>query len=221
MSAKILLVEDVRTARVAMETFLVSEGFAVAAFKSAEEVLKSGPVFDLALLDINLPGKNGFKLGVRLRQQYPEVPILMLSGRDTTADQLRAFSIPVDDYIVKGTPHELILARILRALERVKTSPLIPARQEAKLFLDGQEIKVEELTPTEEDLVKVFANEPERYFTSGELLDFLRGKGFVCEESMLYVHIYNLRGKLEKYSLKVENVRGRGYHVLSTQKTKS
>ena len=221
MSAKILLVEDDRLARVAMETFLVSEGFEVVSFKSAEDALKAEPVFDLALLDINLPGINGFKLGQSLRKQYPNVPILILSGRDTAADQLRAFSLSVDDYIVKGTPHELILARIQRSLERVQTLKTTPVRREEMLRLGDQVIKANELTPTETDLIRIFANEPERYFTSGELLDLLRGKGFVCEESMLYVHIHNLRGELTKYSLQVEYIRGSGYRVISQKKTKS
>ena len=130
---KILIVEDEKLIREELETLLINAGFAVLSvtdFENTLEHIKAGSP-DLILLDINLPGQNGYSLCASVRK-YSDVPILFITGRSTTMDELQALTLGGDDFISKPYNIPILLARINSLLKRGQVS-----RQSGHLEYNG------------------------------------------------------------------------------------
>ena len=219
---KILLVEDEEKLARMVELELRYEGYEVEkAFDGREGLEKalSGD-FDLVLLDIMLPSLSGMEVLRRLRRES-QVPVIMVTARDTVVDKVSGLDSGADDYITKPFEIEELLARIRAALRKR------PARQESAVLTAGpltmdperHEVTVKgtpvELTRREFDLLRYLLENKEKVISRESLLDNVWGFDFVGETNAVDVYIRFLRAKIdEAFGIKlIHTVRGVGYVI--------
>ena len=221
MAERILLVEDEEKLARMVELELNYEGYAVEkAFdgRSGLERARSGE-FDLVLLDIMLPQLSGMEVLRRLRKES-QVPVIMLTARDSVMDKVSGLDSGADDYITKPFAIEELLARIRAALrgrgEReeplLTAGPLTMDVARRRVTADGREV---ELTKKEFDLLRHLLENKGRVLTREALLDSVWGYDFVGETNSVDVYIRFLRSKIdEALGLKlIHTVRGVGYVI--------
>ncbi len=219
---KILLVEDEEKLARVVELELRYEGYEVEkAFdgrEGLEKALSGG--FDLILLDIMLPSMSGMEVLRRLRRES-QVPVIMVTARDTVVDKVSGLDSGADDYITKPFEIEELLARIRAALRKR------PARQESAILTAGpltmdperHEVTVKgtpvELTRREFDLLRYLLENKEKVISRESLLDNVWGFDFVGETNAVDVYIRFLRAKIdEAFGIKlIHTVRGVGYVI--------
>ena len=203
--AEILIVDDERALREGLKATLSGEGHAVRTARDGVDALRkiSERAPDLVLLDVMMPKMNGFKACEEIRKADRTVPVIFLTAKDSEADQVRGIGLGADDYISKDVGEAVLLARISRALARVADydrQPAVIVLGKLKVDLDRMLVigagDAVHLTPTEGGILRLLASGRGRYFSKDEIIDGLRGKGYACEDSMVYSHIYHLRGKL-------------------------
>ena len=222
MAERILLVEDEEKLARMVELELRYEGYEVEkAFdgrEGLEKALSGG--FDLILLDIMLPSMSGMEVLRRLRRES-QVPVIMVTARDTVVDKVSGLDSGADDYITKPFEIEELLARIRAALRKR------PARQEGTaptagpLTMDPErhEVTVKgtavELTRREFDLLRYLLENKEKVISRESLLDNVWGFDFVGETNAVDVYIRFLRAKIdEAFGIKlIHTVRGVGYVI--------
>lgn len=213
---KILIVEDESTIREVIRKYLELEGFGIIEADSGTQALTllSAQHVDLVVLDIMLPGVDGFNLMRTVRQNVngaltinSTTPIIMLTSRGTENDRLQGFALGVDDYLVKPfSPRELV-ARVQAVLRRsapaVQLSPEKPINF-ATINIDPARriVQIGELLPAltakEFDLLYFLAQHPQQVFSRTQLLDQVWGFEFYGDESTVTVHIRRLREKIER-----------------------
>lgn len=120
--AKLLLIEDEETLGFALKAYLEMKGFDVLWSRDGAEGLRQFEKYptELCILDIGLPGRDGFSLGREIRRQDPEQPLIFLTARALKADRLRGFDLGADDYLVKPVDEEELVARIKAVLRRAR-----------------------------------------------------------------------------------------------------
>lgn len=218
-AARILIVEDSDAIRLAVSTALGAQGFEVDALADGtlleERLLAGAP--DLVLLDVMLPGRDGFALLAQVRR-LSRVAVLMLTARDALADRLQGLTEGADDYLVKPFAMAELVARCHALLRRAR-----PGGSETRvgdLVLDEEASRVSragaplELTATERALLAFLAAHRDRVVTKLQILTAVWGyRGF--DENVVEVHVSSLRRKLEAggRSRLVHTVRGRGYRL--------
>lgn len=228
----ILVVDDERTIREVVRRYLELEGFNVLDAETGSQALAllrdTQP--DLIVLDIMLPGIDGFAITRKLRHpgdyaplsMNGDVPIIFLTARTDEADRLHGFEIGGDDYLVKPfSPRELV-ARVKAVMRRSGTgsgaseTPLTFG----DLYLDPRSRTVTvkntpaTLTAKEFDLLWFLARHPRQVFTRTQLLDNVWGYEFYGDESTVTVHVRRLREKIEPDASKptyIQTVWGIGY----------
>ncbi|MEM7660529.1 MAG: response regulator, partial [Bacteroidota bacterium] len=124
---RILLVEDDHSFGYILSEYLGMQDFVVDWVKSAEEAEEKlhTHAYDLAILDVMLPGSNGFELGASLRQRFAELPFLYLSAKSLKIDQLKGFRVGAVDYLTKPIDEELLVAKIRALLrQQVRQQPV-------------------------------------------------------------------------------------------------
>ena len=221
MAERILLVEDEEKLARMVELELNYEGYQVA--KAADgrrglELAQSGQ-FDLVLLDIMLPQLSGMEVLRRLRRDS-QLPVIMLTARDSVVDKVSGLDSGADDYITKPFAIEELLARI-RAVLRVRrdrggqvlsAGALSMDVERHQVCVQGQEV---ELTKKEFDLLRCLLENKGRVLSRETLLDSVWGFDFVGETNSVDVYIRFLRGKLDDaFGLKlIHTVRGVGYVI--------
>ncbi len=201
----ILVVEDeLKIARLVRD-YLEQAGYSVLSAPDGEAGLalwrSHGP--DLVVLDLGLPGTDGFDIARAMRRESM-VPIIMLTARTEETDKIVGLELGADDYVTKPfSPRELV-ARVRALLRRVdggeSASEMIRAG-DVEIDVPKMRVTVGErtvdLTPTEFEILKTLAASPGRIFTRGQLLDVLHGISFESYERAIDAHIKNLRRKLE------------------------
>lgn len=221
MSERILLVEDEEKLARMVELELKYEGYQVEkAFdgRTGLERALSGE-FDLVLLDIMLPRLSGMEVLRRLRRES-QMPVIMLTARDSVVDKVSGLDSGADDYITKPFAIEELLARIRAALRGrgERGEPLLTAGELAmdverhRVTVKGQEV---ELTKKEFDLLRQLLENKGRVLTRESLLDSVWGFDFVGETNSVDVYIRFLRSKIdEAFGIKlIHTVRGVGYVI--------
>lgn len=226
--ANILVVEDDESiAKVLLRT-LEHEGYAVTCCPSGEEALAAlgHGTFSLVLLDLMLPGMDGYEVCNRIRQGS-DVPILVLSARDKEVDKLLGFHLGADDYLTKPfSPAELVL-RIKAVLRRAgpgrgtRADPDdVVTCGELEINRGTREVKVGgrlvELTTKEFDLLWLLASNPRRVFTRGQLLRQVWDTDYEGDTAAVTMMIKRLREKIEPDPARprwVKTVRGVGYKL--------
>jgi DNA-binding response OmpR family regulator len=219
---RILLVEDNRQLSQSLRLSLEEDGYAVdAAYDGGQaEALAVGAVFDIIVLDILLPGKDGLQLCRDLRTQGLPTPILMLTARDTVDDRVLGLDSGADDYLVKPFALKELRAR-LRALLRRETPAKSGRLRLADLSLDPATHAVERagcpitLTAREFALLEYFLRNPGRLITRQMAEDHVWSYDFLGGSNVVDVTVRRLRRKIDDpFALKlIETVRGAGYRL--------
>jgi len=220
---RILLVEDNRRFSASLKASLEEDGYAVdTAFDGEEgESYALAAPYDLVILDVMLPKKDGYRLCHDLRQQRLAAPVLMLTARDAVDDRVQGLDSGADDYLVKPFSMNELRAR-LRALLRRNTSEKIAVLQTADLVLDPANHHVEragqpiDLTPREFAILEYLLRHPNQILTREMIEAHVWDFDYVSGSNVVDVYIRRLRRKIDDpYPLKVlETVRGVGYRLL-------
>jgi len=220
MKAHILIVDDDPRITDLLRRVLAYEGYSVASAASGGEALNRSleRPRDLVVLDIMLPGLDGLEVAQRLRAAGDNVPILMLTARDTVADRVKGLETGADDYLVKPFAPEELVARV-KALLRRSQEERHEVLRYADVELDtgtrvahrgAREI---DLSPTEYELLALFVRRPRQVLTREIILDRVWGMDFEGSSNVMEVYIGYLRTKLEVEgeSRLIHTVRGVGY----------
>lgn len=215
---RILIVEDDRHIGSALQRALRAEDHAadwVLDGRSAETALQQGE-YDLALLDLGLPQKDGMEVLKALRARRDRVPVLVLTARDTAADVVRALDAGADDYLIKPFDLDVLLARV-RALARRSSGRAEPviAHLDVTINLATREVtragSLISLAPKEFTLLEALLARPGVVFSRAQLEEKLYGWGEEIESNAVEVYVHGLRRKLGQEFIR--NVRGVGYMV--------
>jgi len=225
---KVLLVEDDRKVAGFIEQGLKEEGYVVDVAADGEEATMLAHVYeyDMILLDVMLPKKNGFQVAMELRREGRKTPILMLTSRDAVEDVVRGLDAGADDYLAKPFRFEELLARI-RALARRGGAERMEVLRLGEITLDrlrhiaavGQH-KLD-LTAKEFQLLEYFLLHVEEVVRRTTLLEKVWDMHFDPESNVVDVHVGNLRRKLAASTSteRIETVRGVGFCLRKTLET--
>jgi DNA-binding response OmpR family regulator len=225
MRDKILLVDDDTTLLRFMREYFTNQGFEVVTSTSGTEALRKAyqehP--SLAVLDVMMPGMDGWEVTTRLRE-LSDIPIILLTGKNTEADKLRGFQLGVDDYITKPFSFAELTARVSAVLNRThrrKPGPgnVIPFAG-LLLDLDRREVRrgdeVVPLTPTEYRLLEILARKQGAAVSETELIQEVWGGLDSEETAAVRRYIWLLRQKIEPdpgHPVYILTVRGFGYRL--------
>jgi DNA-binding response OmpR family regulator len=217
----LLLVEDDLDLGIMLKMYLETESFEVVHSESAETAWKhfGERRFDLVILDVNLPGENGFVFAAKLRNTSPEVPFLFLTARTIQQDRLLGLKLGADDYISKPFDAEELVLRIRNILKRYDAQ-----KQEiitvGKFRLDFNGLKlihpdgVQDLTRREAELLHFLIKRQNSLIPTKEILTELWGRNDYFLGKSMNVFISRLRKYLSKdTSIEIRNVRGEGYEL--------
>lgn len=177
-------------------------------------------VFDVILLDIMLPGRDGLSILANLRAQKQNVPVILLTARSELDERVQGLNLGADDYVTKPFFLEELIARI-HAVVRRRGGDQGTRLQAGDLVVDlvtrearrgGQPIT---LTPREFNLLEVLVRTPGRVFTRTQLLERVWGYDFDPQTNLVDVNIQRLRRKIDASSAAplLETVRGVGYRI--------
>lgn len=222
---KILLVEDEESIRGFLRINFQREKFQVIECESGEEGVRKALIEkpDIAILDVMLPGMNGFEVCQKLRESFPKMGIIMLTAKGEDMDKIMGLQFGADDYVLKPfNPLEITLRvkaliRRLEGIDEEENNDSIEV-DNFKLDLYSQSLYKEEVeidvTPKEFLLMKIFMQNPGKAFTRDELLNLVWGIDFFGDPKIVDVNIRRLRSKIEDNSSKpryIETVWGTGY----------
>jgi two-component system alkaline phosphatase synthesis response regulator PhoP len=220
--SRILVVEDEPGIALALEDDLTMEGYQVEVAgdgPTASKMAREGQ-FDLILLDVMLPGKDGFEVCRELRRAGLRTPILMLTARAQEAEKVMGLELGADDYVTKPFAVRELRARILALLRRSRTSPVERLLRigEAEVDFERAEVRragvVTPLTPLEFKLLELFVRNRGRILSRDQLLEGAWGVNTFVSERVVDNHIGNLRKKIEAdpdHPRHLRNLRGMGY----------
>lgn len=222
-AAHVLVVDDDRRIRVLLSTYLRKHGYRVTIAASAQEARAylDGLTFEIIVLDVMMPGENGFDFAASLRRTS-QVPILMLTARSESDDRVRGLEIGVDDYLAKPhEPKELLLriGSILRRTKPVASRPGVGVVRFGpfSFSLERGELRAHDevvrLTERERDMLRLLCAH------SGESVsrEALTGSGAAANERTIDVQINRLRRKIESdpaNPLYLQTARGAGYRLI-------
>jgi DNA-binding response OmpR family regulator len=222
---KILVVEDDRKVAGFIEQGLVEEGYVVDIAPDGEEATMLAHVYDydVILLDVILPKKNGFQVAAELRREGRKTPILMLTSRDAVEDVVRGLDAGADDYLAKPFRFEELLARV-RALVRRGGAERMEILRFGDVTMDRLRHVVTvgekklELTAKEFQLLEYFLLHCDEVVRRTTLLEKVWDMHFDPESNVVDVHVGNLRRKLAKATggVRIETVRGVGFSLRKT-----
>jgi two-component system response regulator RegX3 len=223
---KILIVEDEASFSEALAFLLGKEGFVVDTASTGTEALEkfSRNEFDLILLDLMLPEISGIEVCRTIRTQS-QVPIIMLTAKDTEIDKVVGLELGADDYVTKPYSRSELVARIRAVLRRgngvvseAETGVLSVAN--IRMDIDRHQVSVEgkpiALPLKEFELLEFLMRNAGRVLTRNQLIDRVWGSDYVGDTKTLDVHIKRLRAKVEKDPANptlIQTVRGLGYKI--------
>ena len=228
MAASILVVEDDPAVALALEVALKGEGYlpllAATGDKGLEIGLAQAP--DLLILDVRLPGMDGFELLRRLRAGGSKAPVIILTARDEEVDTILGLELGADDYMTKPFRVRELLSRVKSQLRRaygdladalggriIRADELLIDLERRRVSRAGKRIS---LTPTEFEILRLLAEKPGRVFSRRDLLERVRDYDAAIsgDEKTINVHVSHLRDKVEEdpsHPRFVMTVRGVGY----------
>ncbi|AFL76261.1 response regulator [Thiocystis violascens] len=217
---RILIVEDDRLLGAGLQTGLAQDGYLADWVHSADPAEHALRVehFDVMVLDLGLPGRDGLTLLRDLRRQGIDLPILILTARDAIADKVAGLDAGADDYLVKPFDLDELSARI-RALARRREGHATPLLQAGALALDTNRRTVTlgeqplSLSPKEYALLEKLVANADQVVPRARLAAATYGWRDEIESNAMEVHIHNLRQKLGKH--RILTVRGVGYQFVS------
>ncbi|MFI2856089.1 response regulator transcription factor [Paenibacillus sp. JSM ZJ436] len=224
MNRSLLYIEDDRDIAQWVSSFLQERGYSVVWLRSGERAIESAKDCSLAILDVMLPGLDGFTVGQRLKKACPGLPILLLTARTSIDDKLEGLQF-ADDYLTKPFHPDELAARIEVLRRRFSVSSPEPARlQHLKVYEEenrvvniesGEEVM---LTGKQFQIFKYLLRHQGRVMTKEQIYEAVWGESYIEGDKTLMVHIRYLREKLENDPAAptvIETVRGLGYRVRS------
>jgi DNA-binding response OmpR family regulator len=218
---RILVVEDEANIALALEDDLKKEGYEVEIVRDGDSACSRAleAAFDLILLDIMLPRKDGFDVCRDLRRARVRTPILMLTAKTQEAEKIMGLELGADDYVTKPYSPRELRARIKALLRRAADDlPQVYRFGDVEVDFARYEVRrggrLIEVTPTEFKLLAAFVRHPGRVLTRDQLLDQVWGHGVFVTDRVVDNQITNLRKKIEPKPSQPRylfNVRGVGY----------
>ncbi len=221
---KLLVVEDEVSAAAYLRRGLSEEGFALDMAATGDEATEAVEIYayDVILLDVMLPGTDGFTLCRRWRAAGVTTPILFLTARDDVADRVRGLDLGGNDYLVKPFAFEELLARIRVLLRRGAAASGTAFIGIGDLVMDTARRQVTRLgtliplTAREYQLLEYMAHHAGKVITRTELWEHVWESGMEPDSNVVDVYVRYLRNKLGRDRSLIETVRGMGY-VLRVQ----
>lgn len=218
---KILIVEDNDNLRKMIDIYLRQNNFETYLAKNGLEALDilENNIIDLIVCDIMMPKMNGFELIKELRCIYVDLPIIIVTAKESKEDKIAGFKLGTDDYMTKPIDLEELLMRIKALLRRYSI------KNNHKLNIGDVELDYDKLSVTKNEesiylpkkefyLLYKLLSYPGKIFTRMELMDDIWGMDSCSEEQTVNVHIRRLREKFKEYSeFEIITVRGLGYKV--------
>lgn len=216
---RVLLIEDDQAVRDGLSLALTRQGHAVRAAETGEVGLTLLPAADVVVLDLMLPGMDGFEVCRRIRATG-DLPIIMLTARSDDMDVVAGLEAGADDYVVKPVQPRVLEARIRAVLRRVQTAPAAPADRYGDLMVDRTALVVTKagapvsLAPTELRLLLELSAAPGRVLSRQQLLESVWDHGYLGDSRLVDACVQRLRAKIEDDPARpryVQTVRGFGY----------
>lgn len=218
--SKIVIIEDTDTIREELKTFLTRYGYEAVAPTAFENIIDYAlkEEADLILLDINLPVFDGYHICREIRKSS-DVPIIVVTSRDSEMDELMSMNLGADDFITKPYNTQILLARITSLLRRTQGSSLqdIITYNELRLNLSNGSISYNgnsaELTKNELKILSCLIKSKGKIVSRDDLMDFMWSSDIFVDDNNLSVNVTRLRKKLEEVGMKesIETRRGLGY----------
>lgn len=220
MPTRILLVDDDEDILASLRRGLTQEGYHVGVAADGEEALRKAMdrQYDLVVLDILLPGLDGFEVCRRIRELDATIPIIMLTARDAVPDRVAGLDLGADDYLVKPFAFEELLARLRVCLRRRGAGEqTVLSYADLRLNTDTREVwrgeRLIALTATEYELLRLFLQHPRQVLTRDIIYERVWGYDFGGESKIIEVYVRYLREKLEMAGEPrlIQTLRGAGY----------
>jgi len=220
---KILFVEDDLSLQKSIAYILEEEGFIVTCARTGEEALDlvKKKIPDLILLDLVLPGIDGFTVSELLKKDHhtKNIFIVMLTGKGRVEEVVEGLELYADDYITKPFEPKILIARINAVLRRkmksLQKDQNILKFKDLIIDLDAYVVRVEgkkiELTKTEFDIVSLLAGRPNQVFTRNRILEHIRNDNYPITERVVDYQLTGIRKKLGRIGDYIKTVRGVGY----------
>ena len=223
---KILIVDDDDNIAELIALYLTKECFQCEIAEDGETALEKHQSFqpDLILLDIMLPGIDGYDVLREIRKQYT-TPVIMLSAKGETFDKVLGLELGADDYIIKPFDSKELVARVKAVLRRFQPSRTIPVSATAGKCVEYPDLIINQtnysviyqgrtvdMPPKELELLYFLASSPNQVFTREQLLDHIWGYEYIGDTRTVDVHIKRLREKIKDHaSWAITTVWGIGY----------
>ncbi|MGW5371091.1 response regulator transcription factor [Streptomyces sp. NPDC004009] len=219
---RLLIVEDERRLAVSLAKGLRAEGFAVDVVHDGAEGLRlaSEGVHDLVVLDIMLPGLNGYRVCAALRAAGHDVPILMLTAKDGEYDEAEGLDTGADDYLTKPFSYVVLVARVKALLRRrgsagaspvLRAGGLVVDRATRRVSRDGTEVT---LTAKEFAVLEQLATRAGQVVGKPEILEHVWDFAYDGDPNIVEVYVSTLRRKLGTDT--IQTVRGAGYRMVTS-----
>jgi len=227
--ARLLVVDDEPNIVDLLATSLRFAGFEVATARNGSEALRVAPEFrpDLLVLDVMMPGIDGFSVVRRLRQDGMSVPVVFLTARDATEDKVTGLTLGGDDYVTKPFSLEEVVARIRAVLRRFRATAQVPSTRLAfadiEMDEDTHEVwkagELVALSPTEFKLLRYFLQNAGRVLSKAQILDHVWHYDFNGDANVVESYVSYLRRKVDTSEPRLlHTLRGVG-HVLRQPRT--
>ncbi|RJE84686.1 DNA-binding response regulator [Paenibacillus sp. 1011MAR3C5] len=234
MLHKVLVIEDEPTLARLLSYNLTQEGYETTVIDHGGEGLQTAlqRSFDLIILDIMLPGLNGFEVLNRLRQNGVRTPVIILTARNAEEEVVQGLKHGADDYITKPFGVAELLARVSAVLRRTQQDDAPPAATNEKVITVGElSIYPEKyevivggepipLRPKEFEVLLYLVQRPGMVITRDDLMNVVWGFDYIGGQRTVDVHVSSLRKKLElgQQSVQIESIRGVGYKLVMPKK---
>jgi len=234
MSNKILVIEDEPTLSRLLSYNLTQEGYDTTVVEHGGEGLQTAlqHKFDLIILDIMLPGMNGFEILNRLHQNGVRTPVIILTARNAEEEVVQGLKHGADDYITKPFGVAELLARVSAVLRRTQNEDPKPMLSDEKVIQAGElsiypekyEVSVKgqpiSLRPKEFEVLLYLVQRPGMVISRDDLMNVVWGFDYIGGQRTVDVHVSSLRKKLEleQQSVRIESIRGVGYKLVMPKK---
>lgn len=236
MSQKILVIEDEPTLARLLSYNLSQDGYETHVIENGSDGLQTAlqQPFDLIILDIMLPGMNGFEVLSKLRQKGNKTPVIILTARNAEDEVVQGLKYGADDYITKPFGVAELLARVAAVLRRTMTEEQLQDKsmsgekvisagelsiypEKYEVVLGGESIP---LRPKEFEVLLYLVQRPGVVVTRDDLMNIVWGFDYIGGQRTVDVHVSSLRKKLEmnQQSVQIESIRGVGYKLVTSTK---
>ena len=229
MKQKILVIDDEKDIIELLQYNLTKNGYdVITASNGIEGIKRLSEKPNLILLDVMMPGMNGYEFCVKMKNDssYKEIPIIFLTAKTSEIDEMHGLNLGASDFIQKPISINRIIARIKANLRQtsydhsrkeitseISIGPLVLSREKFSVHIDNEEVL---FVKKEFDLLFFLASNPGIAFSRDRILVNVWGEDVCVVERTVDVHMLNVRKKLGKHSGLIETIKGVGYRFKST-----